>query len=183
MRNLQLIEICKIAATILIAAGSLAAQQPKQNSLAPAPVPSQILTTKKIFISNVPGTLFLVPRNAEDDPYRPYNQFYASMKSWGYYELVSAPADADVIFEISIADRPTLGNASVQTSVHLACLDLTIRDPKTQAVLWWFAERVQGANRTATGEKNYNQAMTNLLSDVKKLAGQSSAVSGAGAKN
>jgi len=52
---------------------------------------------------------------------------------------------------------------------------LTVRDPKTQAVLWWFAERVQGANRPATGEKNYNEAMTNLVNDVKKAIGQYSA--------
>jgi hypothetical protein len=34
---------------------------------------------------------------------------------------------------------------------------------------------VQGANRPATGEKNYNEAMTNLVNDVKKAIGQYSA--------
>jgi len=162
-------------AVILTTGLSLWAQQVGQSPLPPAPLPSQLLAGKKVFISNVPGALFLSPRNAEDDPYRPYNQFYASLKSWGYYELVPAPADADLIFEINLADRPTLGNAMVQSSVRLAYLDLTVRDPKTQAVLWWFAERVQGANRPATGEKNYNEAMTNLVNDVKKAIGQYSA--------
>ncbi|MGD0270295.1 MAG: hypothetical protein ABSB14_14610 [Candidatus Sulfotelmatobacter sp.] len=162
-------------AVILTTGLSLWAQQVGQSPPPPAPLPSQLLAGKKVFISNVPGALFLSPRNAEDDPYRPYNQFYASLKSWGYYELVPAPADADLIFEINLADRPTLGNAMVQSSVRLAYLDLTVRDPKTQAVLWWFAERVQGANRPATGEKNYNEAMTNLVNDVKKAIGQYSA--------
>jgi hypothetical protein len=162
-------------AVILTTGLSLWAQQVGQSPLPPAPLPSQLLAGKKVFISNVPGALFLSPRNAEDDPYRPYNQFYASLKSWGYYELVPAPADADLIFEINLSDRPTLGNAMVQSSVRLAYLDLTVRDPKTQAVLWWFAERVQGANRPATGEKNYNEAMTNLVNDVKKAIGQYSA--------
>jgi len=162
-------------AVILTTGLSLWAQQVGQSPLPPAPLPSQILAGKKVFISNVPGALFLSPRNAEDDPYRPYNQFYASLKSWGYYELVPAPADADLIFEINLADRPTLGNAMVQSSVRLAYLDLTVHDPKTQTVLWWFAERVQGANRPATGEKNYNEAMTNLVNDVKKAIGQYSA--------
>ena len=162
-------------AVILTTGLSLWAQQVGQSPLPPAPLPSQLLAGKKVFISNVPGALFLSPRNAEDDPYRPYNQFYASLKSWGYYELVPDPADADLIFEINLADRPTLGNAMVQSSVRLAYLDLTVRDPKTQAVLWWFAERVQGANRPATGEKNYNEAMTNLVNDVKKAIGQYSA--------
>ena len=32
-----------------------------------------------------------------------YNEFYAAMKSWGRYELVSSPADADMVFEIRFA--------------------------------------------------------------------------------
>jgi hypothetical protein len=159
-------------AAILTTGSALLAQQVNQSPIPPAPVPSQLLTGKKVFISNVPGALFLSPRTAEDDPYRPYNQFYTSIKNWGYYELVSAPADADLIFEINLTDRPTLGNAMVQDSSRLAYLDLTVRDPKTQVILWWFAERVQGANRPATGEKNYNQAMTDLMNDVKKVVGQ-----------
>ena len=160
-------------ATIVSAASALSAQQ---SSILPAPVPSQLLTSKKVFISNVPGTAFLSPHTPEDDPYRPYNQFYASMKSWGYYELVSAPADADLILEINLADRPTLGDAvHLVNSARLAYLDLTVRDPKTQVILWWFAERVQEANRPATGEKNYNQAMTNLVNDLKKVTSQSAA--------
>jgi hypothetical protein len=157
---------------ILTTGSALLAQQVSQGPMLPAPVPSQLLTGKKVFISNVPGALFLQPHTAEDDPYRPYNQFYSSIKSWGYYELVSARGDADLIFEISLTDRPALGNAMVQSSVRLACLDLTVRDPRTQVVLWWFAERLQGANRPATGEKNYNQAMTNLVNDLKKATGQ-----------
>ena len=157
---------------ILTTASALSAQQVNQGPIPPAPVPSQLLTGKRIFISSVPGASFSSPRTAEDDPYRPYNQFYASIKNWGYYELVSTPAEADLIFEISLVDRPTLGNALVQSSIRLPYLDLTVRDPKTQVVLWWFAERLQGANRPATGEKNYNQAMTNLVNDVKKVVGQ-----------
>jgi hypothetical protein len=160
-------------AVIFTTGSDLLAQQANQRPIPPAPMPSQLLTGKKVFISNVPGALFASPRTAEDDPYRPYNQFYASIKKWGYYDLVSAPADADLIFEISLTDRPTLGDVvHLQSSISLAYLDLTVRDPKTQVVLWWFAERLQGATRPATGEKNYNQAMANLVNDVKKLIGQ-----------
>lgn len=163
-------------AIILTTGSALSAQQANQSPIITAPLPSQVLTGKKVFISNVPGMLFLTPRTAEDDPYRPYNQFYASMKNWGYYELVSVPADADLILEINLADRPTLGDAvHLASSLRLAYLDLTVRDPKTQVILWWFSERVQGANRSATGDKNYNQAITNLVNDLKKMTGQSAA--------
>ena len=35
-------------------------------------------------------------------PDRAYNEFYAAMKTWGRYELVAAPRDADLVFEIRL---------------------------------------------------------------------------------
>ena len=172
MRTFESAMLHMTLAVILAAGSDLMAQQVNQSPIPPAPLPSQLLTGKKVFVSNVPGALFSSPRTAEDDPYRPYNQFYASIKNWGYYELVSAPAEADLIFEVSLVERRTMGNALAQISFRLVYLDLTVRDPRTQVVLWWFAERLQGANRPATGEKNYNQAMTTLVNDVKKAVGQ-----------
>jgi hypothetical protein len=172
MRTFESAMLHMTVAVILAAGSDLLAQQGNQSPIPPAPMPSQLLTGKKVFVSNVPGALFSSPRTAEDDPYRPYNQFYASIKNWGYYELVPAPAEADLIFEVSLVERPTMGNALAQSSFRLVYLDLTVRDPRTHVVLWWFAERLQGANRPATGEKNYNQAMTNLVNDVKKAVGQ-----------
>jgi hypothetical protein len=159
-----------VVTMVLITGSDLLAQQVDPSPMSPAPVPSQFLTGKRVFISNVPGALVFNPRAAEDAPYRAYTQFYASAKEWGYYDLVSSPADADLVFEISLTDLPTLGDiVHAQSTVRFPYLELTVRDPKTQAVLWWFAERLQGANRPATGEKNYNQAMTNLVNDVKSL--------------
>ncbi len=172
MRIFQSATLHMTLAVILITGSALEAQQTNQSPMLQSPVPSQFLAGKKVFISNVPGALFSSPRTAEDDPYRPYNQFYALIKGWGYYELASAPAEADLIFEISLVDRPAMANALVQASVRLPYLELIVRDPRTQVVLWWFAERLQGANGPATGEKNYNQAMTNLVNDVKKSVGQ-----------
>jgi hypothetical protein len=88
--------------------------------------------------------------------------------------LVDRPADADLVLEISLADRTVFTNAMVQASDRLAYFILVLRDPKSQTVLWWLAERLQGANRPATGEKNYNQAMANLLNDLKKLTSEPS---------
>jgi hypothetical protein len=158
---------------LAFAASTCAAQESGAVSIPHAPVPQQLMTAKRVFVSNVPGALFDLPRNGEDDPYRPYNQFYASLKSWGYYELVSTPADADLILEIALNTRPEIGSAMSQTPVYQVHFDLTIRDPKTQTILWWLSERLQGANRVATGEKNYNQAMTNLLNDLKTLVNPS----------
>jgi hypothetical protein len=170
------VSLCWLLAACLT--GTLAAQQPALSTVPAAPVPAQILAGKKVFVSNVPGALSFYPRNAEDDPNRPYNQFYAELKNWGYYELVPAPADADLILEISLSNERMMSSASQQVPVHQAHFDLTVRDPKTQVVLWWLAERLEGANRAATGEKNYHQAMTNLVNDLKKLVGQPATPSG-----
>ena len=78
-----------------------AAQQFKQ--VPPAPVPPLILAAKKVFIANGGGdeSLFDMPQYS-GGPDRLYNEFYASMKSWGRYELVSSPGEADLVFEVRL---------------------------------------------------------------------------------
>jgi hypothetical protein len=81
---------------LAVSAACAAAQDP-----ATAPIPSQIITGMKAFISNASGESITPPGSAG----LTYNQFYSSMKSWGRYELVSAPVDADLVFEIRY-ERP-----------------------------------------------------------------------------
>ena len=71
------------------------------------------------------------------------------MKSWGKYELVTAPADADLVFEI----RYVSGFSDSQ-------LCLSIVDPKTHFVLWPFIQHVQSSSRETARRKNFDQAMT-----------------------
>jgi hypothetical protein len=73
---------------------TLAAQQ--SNDPPSAPIPSPILTAKKIFISNASGEVAL-PQGTPD---LAYNEFYNPMKNWGRYELVSSPSEADLVFEM-----------------------------------------------------------------------------------
>ena len=64
----------------------------------------QIAAGQKVFISNAGGESFesVIDQTVfNGGPDRPYNQFYATTKAWGRYELVSSPADADLDFEIS----------------------------------------------------------------------------------
>jgi hypothetical protein len=142
-------------------AGAQAASDP-----APAPIPIQILTGKKLFISNGENTAVTGVPNLT------YNEFYASMKSWGKYELVPAPADADLVFEIRFVALPgqatVIGGGSIPSEDHLQ-LRLVILDPKSHVVLWAFNKGVAGANRPATARKNYDQAMANLVNDLKQL--------------
>jgi hypothetical protein len=118
-----------------------------------APIPTQILTGKKVFISNSESTADIIFRV----PDLTYNVLYDHMQSWGKYELVTAPADADLIFNINFV------------VLLYPQLRLVVLDPKTHVVLWTFAEQVQPWMRQSTGRKNFDQAMANLVDDVKKL--------------
>jgi hypothetical protein len=70
-----------------------------------APVPTQIASAKKVFISNM-GTDTIsagVWRQLQLAENKPYNEFYAAVKAWGRYQLVDSPADADLVYEIGFA--------------------------------------------------------------------------------
>jgi hypothetical protein len=128
-----------------------------------APMPSQLLSAKKVFISN--GGADINPAVGSSGEYfglpvRPYNDFYAAMKSWGHYELVSAPADADLIFEISF-NESILGSAK---------FGLLVLDPKTHVLLWTFGEYVTETPKKPQREKNFEEGMASIVADAKSLA-------------
>ena len=96
-----------------------------------APLPAQISAAKKVFISN----------GGEDN------------------ELVSTPADSDVVFEIHLASE-------VPTAPTLR---LRILDPKSHIVLWPINQMTKVASRDATARKNFDEAMNTLMGSLKKL--------------
>ena len=153
----------------------LHAQQAKEAT--PAPVPQQILVAKKVFLANggLDGTAFEVCRRV-GEPDQPYNHLYAAMKSWGRYELVDSPADADLVFEI----RFTAPSVQCGTSTcYGPQLEVSILDTKTHFKLWTVTEPVEGAFRKATWLKNFSQAMTSLIDNMKHLDSRIKAPEGA----
>jgi hypothetical protein len=163
MSKMDRIGIFCIAAamTLLLAPITSAESAPEPPS---APIPIQILTAKRVFISNGDNS----PLDAAlESPNQTYNEFYAQIKNWGKYELVPAPAAADLVFDIGsvvLTGPTTNGDSRVILQLRLTVLDL-----KTHVVLWTFTEQVQQWNRKATGLKNVDQAMGKLVDDVKKL--------------
>src|SRR5690242_9533668 len=65
-----------------------------------APIPSAIPAAQKVFISNAgednAGDLY---SGAQD---RCYNDFYRQVRALNRFEFVAAPADADIVLEISM---------------------------------------------------------------------------------
>jgi hypothetical protein len=126
-----------------------------------APLPAQIIAAKRVFISNGGEDTWL-DFDPKHDPTLTYNEFYADMKSWGKYELVSSPADSDVVFEIHLALEATA-----------PILRLRILDPKSHIVLWPINQMAKVASRDATARKNFDEAMNTLIGSLKKLVASS----------
>src|ERR1700685_2556880 len=171
---------------IIILTGAIPAPgaRPEKNAtVAPGPVPSEIMTAKTAFISNAGAECN--PAGAvgfSGDADRAYNEFYAAMKAWGRYGLTAAPGDADLALEISFACPPSgsnsvrevNGNADSDPRFRLAIVDI-----KTREVLWVLIEHVKPALLQGNRDKNFDDAMAKLVDDAKALAA-SSASSAAG---
>lgn len=152
-----------IVATILVSAPALMLGAPKE--IPAAPLPGQIATAKKIFISN-----------AGDDPHfkrlglhRSYDQFYAAMKDWGRYEVVTSPAEADIVFEISLASHFEKYGHEQDSAPFLR---LAILDPKTRITLWEFTEELETGGIVIVGlrlDSKFDKAMDRIVEDVKGL--------------
>ena len=147
-----------------LTASFLAAQQSKEA----APIPAQIISAQKVFISNagVDG-MALAAFKREGEPDKHYSQFYAAMKAWGRYELVADPGDANLVFEIRFT-APISGCDKLTS--YAPQFGLSILDAKTHFAIWTLIEPVQGAYRKGTWDKNFNLGLTALMTDLKKLA-------------
>jgi hypothetical protein len=74
------------------------------------PMPTQMAAAKRVFISSTRYDGPWSRHTGKDswqsdfkndgDSDKHYSHFYAAMKSWGRYELVSTPSEADLVFEI-----------------------------------------------------------------------------------
>jgi hypothetical protein len=165
-----------VLASTVLCLPILGADEPKE-TVPPAPIPAQILTGKKVFIANAGVNAYYLPAYITSHTGAPtglYDEFYAAIKSWGKYELVSAPADADLVFEISLNGTLTYSDPLFR---------LRILDPKTHIVLWAFIENVPaGSGREASRRKDWDLALGKLVNDVRTLFLQRPPIPGAQSK-
>jgi hypothetical protein len=172
-----MMNILRLSLAIVVLHNSiLAAQQPKQ--VPPAPIPAQILVAKKVFVANAGGEAPWKDNaqfNGGVD--RSYSQFYGALKTWGRYELVGAPADADLLFEIQFTVLSVAGDAAegIGGRPYDPQFRLIIRDPKTSALLWAFTEHVPWAILQGNRDKNFDRTLDRIMSDAKGLTIQSPA--------
>ncbi|HTW56552.1 MAG TPA: hypothetical protein VMD99_00325 [Terriglobales bacterium] len=149
-------------AIVLFASSFRIAKTAKTAKPAPPPshIPAQILSAKSVFISYAgiddPYTSLQVPKFAGGDPNGIYDQFYDAVKNWGRYQLVSAPADADLVLEISVHDTPR-----VNPILHLRVLD-----PRSKVELWAFYETL------AMSPQGWDKTLGKIVGDLQLIATQ-----------
>jgi hypothetical protein len=158
---------------VLLAAPILHAQQTPVRG----PVPAPIASAQKIFIANGGMDAFSLQAfeelglNGTDA----YDSLYAAVKSWGQPQLVSSPADADLVLVIRFtaplvgenggwAFQRVLANTRWQFQT-----ELTIYHAKSHFPLWTLTQPVRPANLKGTWRKNIADANAALAGDLKSL--------------
>lgn len=124
-----------------------------------APIPSQIPTAKRIFIGNAGADDAVAGHPTfSGGPDRCYNEFYDAMKNWGRYQIVGTPGEADLVLEADL---------KVDTAAPL--FRLTIRDPKSNTILWRFKLHAEFGMGQVNSDRNFDQAVNRLVARMRSL--------------
>lgn len=172
MLNLTRTRFFQLLCAALLFGAAANAQAPPAPAASLAPVPPALLNAKTVFISNAGADSGLFPHPFSGDPDRPYNQFYSAMQSWGRYEIVGDPSQADIVIELQLIapPGPSSGNKVNGASDPLPMFRLVIYDRKTHYVLWALTESIMVAYIQKTHDNNFDTALTALTQDLKRVA-------------
>ena len=141
------------------------------------PVPAAITSAHSIFIANGGMDAFSLQAfeelglNGTDA----YDSLYTAVKSWGNDQLVSSPADADLVLDIRFT-APLVGEHGgwafqrvLATTAWQFQTEITIYDAKSHFPLWTLTQPVRPANLKGTWRKNIADANAALAGDLKSL--------------
>ena len=160
--------------SLLLLPGAILAQQAPSRP----PVPAPLLAGKSVFVSNAGADSGLFPHPFSGDTARPYNALYTALASDGTFSLKSSPAEADLVFEIQLVapKGPAFGDnqgAKVKGAPDpLPMFRLVIYDRPTHYILWTVTESVDVAYLQKTHDRNFDDGIAALLSDLKAVVSQ-----------
>lgn len=168
-----------IIVAIITALAPASVSAASQKALAEAPVPAEIVSAKRVFISNNGrGCSPFGEPLFSGGPNRSFDQFYAAMRSWNRYKLAISPSTAKLDFQIGLRCPPVTaakGGAEIHAgTTYDPQLRLTILDLKTHTVLWVITVHVRRAILQSNRDKNFDRAMAVLVTDLKNLTAQPS---------
>jgi len=152
-----------------------------QPPLPAAPVPSILVTAKKIFISNAGADSGLFPSPFSGDTNRGYNQFYAGLQASGQFELVNDPAQAELVLELQLTSpagstRSLESNKVNGASDPVPMFRLVAYDEKTHYVLWTLTQSIEIAFLQKTHDRNFDDALNRILWGFQSVTGKPSAL-------
>lgn len=177
MSQKALCGIAVIASTLLAPTAGMAQRRGEVN---PAPVPSQVLTARRVFIGNGGsdsyGAESYYRRTKYDGgPNRAYESFYRAIQDWGHYQIEDSTRFADVAFVIRFAnpvvDRPDANSAHDPNRewIYDPQLDLSINDGTTGLTLWRITEHIEPGDDRDADNRHFDEAVTRLVDDLKRL--------------
>jgi len=155
---------------MLVTATSSLAQT---KTVAAAPIPPRVLAAKKVFVANGGKNEYStdLPQYSGGQD-RAYDQLCAALKAGNRYEVVNDPSDADVVFEIEFYVQVS---GSHPSGIAISGIDpqfrLSIRDPKSNVLLWRFTRRSPFALLEGNRDRNFDEGLKLLVSDVESLGG------------
>ncbi len=152
----------------LLSAGLL----PAQNSSAPAaPVPAELQSARKIFVSNGGADSGLFPHPFSGDSNRGYNELFAALRGLGQFELVASPGQADLVLELRLVAPygPTNQNKQNGTADPLPMFRLVVYDRPTHYVLWTFTDSIDVALKQQTHDHNFDESISNLVAEFRAV--------------
>ena len=150
------------------------AQQPSYMTEV-GPVPPALSLAKTIFVSNAGSDSGLFPEPFTGDPNRTYSEFYYLLHATGAFELVSDPAQADIVVELRLTAPygPIRYDKSSGTADPLPMFRLVVYDRKTHYILWTENQSIDSALTQKNHDRNFDEALRSILRLFLQASGKS----------
>jgi hypothetical protein len=169
-----------LLAVVTVACATNAVAAPQQSP--PSAVTARIANAKKIFLSNA-GANAEFAGHMTGGANGSYDELYASLKQWGYFQLVDSPAKADLVFEIRSKETQVskklkdVGPPSPSYYHYYvfgtpqSAFNLTILDPTTDSKLWTTVSPAGYADSAKKSKVAFSRSILTLTNQIKTLVG------------
>lgn len=157
----------KAAALVCLFVSLHAAAGKSRRDVPIAPLPAVIVNAQKVFLTNGGGSDLA------------YDTFYSDMKTWGKYQIVGSPDQADLIIELAYrvehgGTRVWSSSNSYDGTTHVHSMQivdpqlvLTIYDAKSKNSLWSTIDHRRLARREKNREKETINSAERLVEELK----------------
>jgi hypothetical protein len=149
---------------------------PKKD-IAPAPLPSEIVEAKKVYLLNGQTTSQGLTPNGNN---LAFDALYSLMKEWGKFELVGSPKNADIVIELQY--RPYSGRSKSFTTYNTythtsqtisgtgggADFAIVIYDANSKEQLWTFSDACGSAYIVSNQRKEVVLSVGRLVEQLKQ---------------